>query len=511
MPVGRYWTELTRTLGRMWAEGAESVATAWSDAEATGVGLEEQLRARSAEIWRELVEDWVVSWPITRIQPVVNQFYGHGAFMGAAPQLLEDQAWRRILAFLMPDVHVAALAAVNSGVRTAKLIPMFENNPVMCAFGVWQAAAARADGGQGRCDLEGMEWDVFLDGRWITKYQAAESDLATGAAVAALVDGMLVAHASTTDTVQEALGVDQYRDVRTTPKTGMGGVEATHWLDLFGRAFELALAPDLDAAIVAMAIEPRSAQTEHCMRHTFAEPRPWSKAIEAYRRVTGRAEFSVVLEVKSLRSTPLLLADLVLELNRRGVHVAAVGSFQLQEIAGVSRQHQRLGPREYPGPREVLFFHFAGDVQAAAEQGSLQRGQSVMFNGASLIDADAPPPEGGPFDVRLTYRIRDEVVLELAEVAGALDLQVGIYVQEGDTDATAAHLLAQLVNAREDVFSLGFAWGGLRDLAVDFGHSEHDHRGYGGQRMLEFVGRARQWVTARERAAAAREREGSDE
>jgi hypothetical protein len=287
----------------------------------------------------------------------------------------------------------------------------------------------------------------------------------------------------------------------------MGGVEVTHWMDLFGRALELAEAPDLDAAIRHMSSEPRTTSAEECLRHTFAIPRPWSCAVDAYRRVTGASELSIVLEIKSLRSTPLLLADLMFELNRRGVHVAGVGAFAMEEIAGVSAHHQRIEDRWYPGPREVLFFHFAGDVQAAAENGALPHGQCVMFNGASLIDADPPPPGGGLFDARETYRIRHDVVDELGAVVAELGLQVGLYVQEGDTDATAAHLLAQLVEAREEVFALGFAWGGLRDAAVDLGSSEHDHRGYGGQRMLEFVGRARHWVTAREREEAARRKE----
>ncbi|MBA2322262.1 MAG: hypothetical protein H0V89_14050 [Deltaproteobacteria bacterium] len=501
-----YWSELTRALGRLWAEGTANVASAWTEAEERGHAMEQELRSLSGELWTELVEDWTVTWPTTRIRPVLNQFYGHGAFMGAAPQLLEDPKWRRILAFLMPDVHVQVLAALDAGAGTSRLIPMFENNPVMCAFGVWRGAETRRETGHGRVDLEGLEWDVFLDGRWIRRYEDAADDVGTGIAVVALVDRMLVAHASTTDTLQEALGVDQYGDVRRTSKTSMGGVEATHWMDLFGRALELAEAIDLDVAIRAMAAEPRGTSTEECMRHTFAAPRPWRTAVAIFKQVTGRDVLSIVLEVKSRRSNPTLLADLMREINRRGVHVAGVGAFSMDEIRGMSAHPQLVDGVELPGPREVLFFHYAGDVQDAATAGRLTRGQSVMFNGASLIDADHPPKDGSRWDVRETYRILDDVVDELALLVAELDLKVGIYVQEGDTDATAAHLLAQLVEAREEVFGLGFAWGGLRDAAVDLGHSEHDHRGYGGQRMLEFVGQARQWVTARRTADASARR-----
>jgi hypothetical protein len=348
-----------------------------------------------------------------------------------------------------------------------------------------------------------MEWDVFLDGRVIFRYELAGSDKATGEAVVALVDGMLVAHASTTDTLQEAFGVDQYLDVRETPKTAMGGVEANHWMDLFGRALELASAPELDPAIRAMAAEARTSSAEECLRHCFAQPRPWSDAVERYQALTGLDCLSVVLEVKSRRSTPTLLMDMIGEINRRGVHVAGVGTFVLAEVAGVREYRQDVCGREYPGPREVLFLHFAGDLQRACDRGEVPQGQSVLFNGASLIDADSAPAGARAFDVRASYRIKDDVVDEIAAYKLQYGLHIGLYVQEGDTDGKAAGLLAELVGRREDVFDLGFAWGGLRDHAVDLGSPFGDHRGYGGQRMLEFVGRARQWETKAMREAKA--------
>ncbi len=509
-----YWDELRGVVARMWAEAAAGTGSAVARAQEGGRALEDGLRALRVDVWQQVVDDFTTTWPSEAIPPVVNQIYGHGAFMGAAPAMLEDPRWRRILAFLMPDVKVQSAAAVAAGARTAAIIPMFENNPVMCAFGVAQAVAARRDSGFGRMDLEGMEWDVFLDGTWIDRYAAATTDAETGEAVRRLVDTMLVAHASTTDTVQEALGVDQYADVRTTPKTGMGGVEATHWMDLFGRALALAQAPDLEAAFREMALESRINADEECLRHCFAEPRPWSEAVARYRAVTGRAHFSVVLEVKSRRSTPLLLSDVVAEINRRGVHVAAVGAFSLDEIRGVREVAQRLDEAWLPGPREILFFHYAGDVQRAADLGRLPSGQSVMFNGASLIDAEMPPPGARAFNIRASYRVKREVVDELAEYKLRHDLHIGVYVQEGDCDGAAAGLLATLVGEREDVFDLGFAWGGLRELVVDLGGAFADHRGYGSQRMLEFVGQAHQWETRAARAlreadeAARRRRRG---
>ena len=105
------------------------------------------LRSDARRIAVDVAANFGADWPFTgeqeAIPPVRNQFYGHGAFMGAAPALLADAKWRKILAFLMPDVHEQVSVKVAKGARASALIPMFENNPVMCAFGVWATVRSR--------------------------------------------------------------------------------------------------------------------------------------------------------------------------------------------------------------------------------------------------------------------------------------------------------------------------------------------------------------------------------
>lgn len=481
---GRAWAAIERGAWRLWR---------WLRREQQAIEAEAQ---KFGEDLLSFVDELVFVVSHHDIPPIRNQFYGHGAFMGAAPSLLADARWRRILAFLMPDVYDDVRVAVAGGAGPVLLIPMFENNPVMCAYGVWRGMHARRRYADfGRHDLAGMEWDVFIDGAVATAWARA-GDAERPALVARLVDTMVIAHASSTDTVQEHLGLDQYLDVRKTAKTRLGGVEPGAWMDLFARALELAEAPDLDAAVRAMAREPRVTSEEACRDRTFARPRAWEDAIDVFRRFTGREHFGVILEIKSLRSSPALLAAMVAELNRRGVYVAAVGSFLLDEIRGVSAMRQTIRGEIVDGPREVLFQHFAGDLQAACDLGAIPMGQHVMFNGASLLDAHQE--EGGP----VVYRVKEAVIDELHEYVRRYDLHVGVYVQEGDCDAVAAALLSEVVMREPSAFALGFAWGGILDEAAFPGGGAEDRRGYGGQRYLERLGRARQWRTKAERDAA---------
>ncbi|MEQ1566024.1 MAG: hypothetical protein ABMA64_10335, partial [Myxococcota bacterium] len=420
--------------------------------------------ARASQIARELwdaVDDLPFAVCQVAMPRVVRRPYAHGAFMGAAPALLGHPKWRRILAFLMPDVFRDVADAAAKGARTGALIPMFENNPVMAAFGVWRSVEARRGGtavAWGPDELDSMEWDLFLSSDLVEAWELAAPD-ARPPVIRSLVDTMVIAHASTTDTVQEQFGMCQWADVRRTPKASLGGVEPGAWLDLFGRALSLAEAPDLGPAIGAMVDEPRKETREECRRHTFADEWSPERVVAVYRGLTERAHLSVVIEIKSLHLRPELLSELVQELNRREVHVAAVGSFVPTDIRGLSAHPQVVRGETLAGPREIVFLHFAGDVQYGCERKSLLPGSSVMFNGASLLVAERA-------GLRYAYRVDEEVVDELDDYRRRFELEIGLYVQESDCDAEAASLLSELSGRRPETFALGFAWGGVLDVVA---------------------------------------------
>lgn len=430
--------------------------------------------------------------PLQRIAPVENQYYGHGGFMGCAPALLADDRWRSILSVLMPDVYEEVAAAVLSGAGSAGLVPMFENNPVSSAFGVVSGVARRRERGAtpGPHDLEAVEWDAFVASPLVEAWERAKDETVRAGVLTRMVDTMLVAHATTSDTVQEAFGLCQYEDVRRTAKTKLGGVEAPAWMDLFARALALAADPTGGAA---MAGEARVVSEDACRRYTFAKPWSFAEAIARYHRATGR-ELAVFLELKSRRATPALLRAITGELNTRGVRVAGVASFVRAHIAGVGTMQQVIDGATRDGPREVLLLHYAGDLQAACDAGVVPHGQSVLFNGGSLLEAEVDRD-------RARYRVRDDVVDGVAAYRARYGLEIGLYVQEADCGAAAADLLSRLVADRAEVFGLGFAWGGLHDQAVAM--RDGDRRGLGDQRLLERVGRAKPWrlpaVVARDR------------
>lgn len=440
-----------------------------------------------------LAESLVFTSQHLNIQPIRNQFYGHGAFMGAAPALFADRQWRQILAFLMPDVYQDVSERVSEGAHGAELMPMFENNPVMCAYGLWSGMRLRSELSYslthepGEHDLTGIEWDVFISKsqikRWLKGTQQERK-----AVIPEIVDTMIIAHASGLDTVHEQLGLDQYGDVRRTPKAALGGVEANAWMDLFARALALIEADNLQQAISEMSQEPRIESGDACVLHTFAEPWPYAEACSRFINLTGQDCLSIVLEIKSLASTPELLADVMRELNRRGVRLAAVASFRLEEIQGLSQSEQIIEGQRYAGPRELLFFHYAGNLQQACDKGLVPQGQSVLFNGGSLLEQD-------PEDPQQPYQVIKGVLNELRAYQQRFDLHIGLYVQENDCDAAAAGLLSELVDSHADIFDLGFAWGGLLNQATtEFAPARTgDLRGHGSQRLLERIGQAILW------------------
>ena len=419
------------------------------------------------------------------IAPISTQFYGHGAFMGAAPALLADERWRRTLTVLMPDVFADVVKALEEGDPMPRVIAMLENNPVMAAFGTLQAHEVSGEE-ESEHHLVGMEWDLFVAQERVEAWEQASDEGARAACIAAAVDTALIAHAGGADTVQESMGICQYHDVRRTPKSGFGGVELPVWVDLYGRALELGFAEDFEALLAEMAGEIRVAGEDACDLHVFAVRRPLERALALHARATKGRRLSVVLDIKSLRTTPLFLRAFIAEMNRRGLHVSGVGSFLRAEIEGVSRQAQEVHGEQLDGPREVQFFHYAGDLQLACDEGRIVYGQSVMFNGASLLDVVAAP------DGHAIYSADYEVLDDLERYRLRHGLTIGFYVQEPDCDADAASLLSDIATARSETFELGFAWGGLRNGA-NLPRAAAPRLGLGSQRLLEVVGRARRW------------------
>lgn len=401
------------------------------------------------------------------ISEVDNQFYGHGAFMGAAPELLRDPRWNRILKSLMPDVWKDVDEALRSGSGSDKIIPMMENNPVMAAYGAWQTKLMDQRGDNGRKGRIGkqkaFEWDCFLPSGVVKQWQAATSPEQKQTFAPQLVDGMVIAHGSQLETVLEnKTWWQQYDRVLGTRKTGYGGVRPADWVDLFGKALQLAGDPQWQQKC-AQYEDPKQSKRvnspdDQSKDKTFKDKLTFEQVIALYKRTFQVDHFSVVLDVKSRDATPDVLKALVGELNKQGVKVEGAGDFVFSEIEGLKDMTQHVGGKTYEGPKEIKFFHFAGEVQAACAGQKIKPGDHVMFNAASLIAYEAM---AGGAAKKQSYAIKRGVVAQLKHWKAKYGFHLGLYVQEGDIDDRAAQLVTETCNQEPGLVDMGFAWGGL--------------------------------------------------
>jgi hypothetical protein len=216
---------------------------------------------------------------------------------------------------------------------------MFENNPVMAAYGLYQTRAMDLRNEGGRSDriakMQAIEWDAFLPPTVVEAYKNAQTDAERARLAEQLVDGLLIAHGTASQTVLENApggGWRQYQDVRGTRKSGQGGVLPGAWMDLFGRALQLATDPNWEAKAAEYEnpqLHPRVHSPSDQARHqTFQNQLSFREVIDLYKEMFHKETFSVLLDIKSRDATPQILGAVVRELNRRGVHVYGVGSFQ---------------------------------------------------------------------------------------------------------------------------------------------------------------------------------------
>lgn len=396
-----------------------------------------------------------------------NQFYAHGAFMGAAPQLMADKKWNRILEVLMPDVHTDATRALRKGPNSQELILMFENNPVMGAYGMYQTRQMDITREGGRSDriskMQAMEWDVFLPTTIVEKYHKAPTEAEKARLAHDMVNEMLIAHGTASQTVREnVLGIRQYDNVKGTRKSEQGGVRPGAWMDLFGRALQLATDPHWERKANEYEdpdLHPRvNNPADQAAHQTFKNQLSFREVIDLYKSMFGKETFSVLLDIKSRDASPMILTALIRDLNLRGVLVYGVGTFKHSEIAGLGRMTQTVDGRTYTGPKEIKFFHLAGDLQKACLKNEISDGDTVMFNAGSLISYSSFAT--GP-QTKASYKIKSQVVDQLRIYKKHYGFHLGVYVQENDIDDRAATLITELTNSEPGIFDLGFAWGGL--------------------------------------------------
>jgi hypothetical protein len=86
----------------------------------------------------------------------------------------------------------------------------------------------------------------------------------------------------------------------------------------------------------------------------------------------------LVLDLKSRRVPPRVWSRLIDNLRSRGLIVEGVGSFDMDELRTIGKGCS------YP-LTPILFFHSVGDLQHACHANEIKRGDTVYFNGGSLM------------------------------------------------------------------------------------------------------------------------------
>ena len=438
-----------------------------------GVGLASCLSGGSMEAIRGMMGASADPGGVSEVEVLGSPYYGHGGFMGAAPQMMADPCWRQILSALMFDVFATTTAHISRGGSDEELIPMLENNPVMCAYGVWQnnllSTAAGAD------SAPVMEWDVFVQDDLVELFHATTDPNTAEHIIESILDTMLIAHGKGIELAAEQYGLhpDIYGASEGLLRTALGGVQSRDWMDLFGRALQLCGAGDLSAEAEKMRHEDRNTGSSAATQGTFANTLTFREVVDIYTELLEVDQFSVVLDLKSSSITPALLEAMILALNARGVHIEGVGSFSSEQLEGVSDIVQNVNGQE-ASTSAILFFHSVHGVLNARPDAL--HGKDILFNGASLLRSGS---DGA-------VSVRDDLVRSLRQVKDDLDLDVGIYVQEFNIDAEAVSALSTLVNTESDLFTLGFAWGGINGQAATdpSGQQESGQLGYGTQSAL---------------------------
>ena len=237
-----------------------------TDAEETSVGSDGDSMCDNYETTREpnlSVDCSLHSITSTELEfvpvtPVDRIPYVHGSYASAAPRMIRDEKWMRILRRLLPANHadvveivrVAEEASTRSATAVshmARIMKWAENNPVVAAYGIVNSdsgteshspmkqirkstsrirrlSSYSTEGGKLRPVLE---WDVFLDPALVKKVEAAMDALAqmsyddssadyqaqiaaeieVDRQVARLIKRMMLAHGSASHLISEALGV----------------------------------------------------------------------------------------------------------------------------------------------------------------------------------------------------------------------------------------------------------------------------------------------------------------
>jgi len=238
----------------------------------------------------------------------------------------------------------------------------------------------------------------------------------------------------------------------------------------------------------------------------------------------------LVLDLKSRRVPPRVWSRLIDSLRTRGLIIEGIGSFDYDELRVIRKGCS------YP-LTPMLFFHSVGDLQRACHANEVKNGDTVYFNGGSLmwkrssimeaaergccgaietdVDDYAAHVGGGAGGIgaegvsprsfkasgggagangagnysfqpyayprsALSDWERTKCKSTIEDYRRHFNLKIGVYVQEFSISAEALDALSIFVNKQGDIYDQGLAFGGVNGTAVKNIHGD----GYWNQRYM---------------------------
>lgn len=388
------------------------------------------------------------------------QTYAHGAFMGAAGAFMKDTLWNQIFRACWPT-EFDRISKIEE-IRDVMLA--LENNPVLAAYGECQSLANHGQKPhQADPKKDGIipqEWDIWLD-------KEHPGDLSK----------VKIAHGSAMTTVMQGAPGQQDKVVgygRDDVKNSKNGAE---WMEIFGKSVSMFRGGAAVEGTAAAEPEGRAEAMQKALQATTAE-QAISVCADFMRKENGGG---LVLDVKSTYSSTSDINTFIDTLQAKGIHVMGVGTFRHSQLEGIEE-----------GVRPVKFFHGITGVSNAAADGSLKKGDHLMFNAGSLID------QSGGWIREISFGIDQAAFQKLSDLVTTYDLNVGLYVQEGDIDEKAVDVIMKMVNKFPHLFKDGFAYGNLTGRA----ETETEGTGMGSQSSTDALDQAGAGRRAAGRGAA---------
>ena len=389
---------------------------------------------------------------VTEFKDKKAQSYAHGAFMGAAGAFMKDPLWNQIFAAVWPEEH----ARVSAIEEIRDLMLALENNPVLSAYGECQSME-QAGQKKGAADASkkagvvGQEWDVFLD----------KEDPGN-------LSKCKIAHGTLGTTVLQNLPGMKDTDVGYGRADVKNAKHGGQWLEIFGKAVAMYRGGAADQG----AAEKQPADQGDKMRAVLAATTAQEAtdiAIDFMRKENGGG---LILDVKSTYSTPADIQTFIDVLQAKGIHVMGVGTFRHTQLEGLEE-----------GVRQVKFFHAITGLANAGANGGLKNGDHVMFNAGSLVTKSS----SGWFGTGTqSYSVNESALQILSDLVARFELNVGLYVQEGDIDEKAVDTIMKLVNKFPHLFKDGFAYGNVTGRA----ETETEGTGMGSQGKADALDKA---------------------